>query len=223
MLLLKRIPHYTPGIYSTTCRHLQCLYDDAIFYGGDFNLSLEKPERCDASKNSLGYTAVASLLEVLKSPCNHEKGKRGQGERVEERWHVLCFESLCREVCKRELLISPEDGILTWAPLMEFGNHIIADERQIPAYLGKFKVDSPYQFGLELWKVTQLFDDREAHGAHFVSNVPPHIRLPEKLIEGRDGQSLYLTHAARTFRGQMPWGETAEIRQIKFEGSRCWR
>lgn len=94
---------------------------------------------------------------------------------------------------------------------MLFGQHIIADERGIPAYPGKFNVDSPYQFGLELWKATQLFDDRQEHGAHFKANLPPHIPLPNILIEGRDRQSLYLTNEARNYRGRMPWGEIAEI------------
>lgn len=94
---------------------------------------------------------------------------------------------------------------------MEFGHHIIADERHIAAYPGKFNVEPPYQFGLELWKATQVFDDRRAHGANFLPSVPRHIRLPDELVEGRDGQSLYLTEVARNFRGTMPWGEIAEI------------
>ncbi len=91
---------------------------------------------------------------------------------------------------------------------MEFGQNTIADNRRIPAYPGKFNVDSPYQFGLELWKATQLFDDRQAHGAHFMPGVPPFVKLPESLIEGPNRQSLYLTSAAR---GETPWGETPEI------------
>lgn len=87
---------------------------------------------------------------------------------------------------------------------MEFGHHIIADERHIAAYPGKFNVDPPYQFGLELWKATQLFDDRRAHGAKFLPSVPRHIRLPDELVEGRDGQSPYLTEVARNFRGTTP-------------------
>lgn len=218
MLLLQRVPYYTAGIPATTCRHLQCPYEDAVFQAGDFILSLEKPERCNPSRNPLSYKAIACLSEVLYSGWNHQKGKRGLGERGEERWHVTCFESLCREIRKRELLINPGDGIPSWAPAMEFGHHIITDERRIPAYPGKFNVDSPYQFGLELWKATQLFDDRQAHGAHFMPTVPPHIQLPEKLIDGRDGQSLYLTNAARNFRGEMPWGEIAEISAADVRG-----
>ena len=129
----------------------------------------------------------------------------------EERWHVTCFEFLCREVRKRELLTDPGDEIPSWAPSMEFGHHVIADERHIAAYPGKFNVDPPYQFGLELWKATQLFDDRRAHGANFLPSVTRHIRLPDELVEGRDGQSLYLTEVARNFRGTMSWGEIAEI------------
>lgn len=80
MLLLQRVPHYTEGIPPTTCRHLQCPYEDAIFQGGDFILSLEKPERCDPSRNSLSYKAITSLSRVLKSRLDHIKGKRGLGE-----------------------------------------------------------------------------------------------------------------------------------------------
>ena len=218
MLLLQRFPLYTPGIPFTTCRHLQCPYEDAIFRAGDFILSLEKAERCDPSRNPLSYKAVACLSEVLNSAWNHKKGKRGLGEHGEERWHLTCFESLCREVRKRELLLNPGDGIPSWAPSMEFGHHIVTDERRIPAYPGKFNVESPYQFGLELWKATQLFDDRQAHGAHFMPSVPPHIQLPDKLIDGADGQSLYLTRAAKDFRGKMPWGETAEISAADVRG-----
>lgn len=217
MLLLQRVPHYTAGISATTCRHLQCPYVDAVFRGGDFILSLEKPERCDPDRNPLSYKAVACLSEVLNSGWNHRKGKRGLGARGEERWHVTCFESLCREVRKRELLLYPEDGVPSWAPSMQFGHHIITDERRIPAYPGKFNIESPYQFGLELWKATQLFDDRQAHGAHFVPSSS-HVPLPAKLIDGRDGQSLYLTNAARNFRGEMPWGEIAEISAADVRG-----
>ena len=218
MLLSQRVPHYTAGIPATTCRHIQCPYEDTIFKGGDFILSSEKAERCDPSRNSLSYKAVASLSEVFNSGRNHQKGKRGLGERLEERWHVTCFESLCREVRKRQLLLDPEDSILSWAPSMLFGQHIIADERRIPAYPGKFNVDSPYQFGLELWKATQLFDDRQAHGAHFMPKPPPHIPRPKVLIEGRDRQSLYLTNEAKDFSGRMPWGEIAEISAADVRG-----
>ena len=218
MLLLQRVPRYTAGIPATTCRHLECPYPDAIFRGGDFILSLEKAERCDPTRDSLSYEAIASLSEVLSSAWNHQRGKRGLGERGEERWHVTCFESLCREVRKHTLLLDPEDGILTWAPSMLFGQHIIADERRIPAYPGKFNVESPYQFGLELWKATQLFDDRQAHGAHFMPKLPPHTPRPKVLIEGRDGQSLYLTTVAKDFRGKMPWGEIAEISAADVRG-----
>ncbi|CAF9907701.1 MAG: hypothetical protein ALECFALPRED_003765 [Alectoria fallacina] len=195
-----------------------CPYEDAIFRAGDFILSLEKAERCDPSRSPLSYKAVACLSEVLNSAWNHKKGKRGLGEHGEERWHLTCFESLCREVRKRELLLNPGDDIPSWAPSMEFGHHIITDERRIPAYPGKFNIESPYQFGLELWKATQLFDDRQAHGAHFMPSVPPHVQLPDKLIDGADGQSLYLTPAAKSFRGKMPWGETAEISAAMVRG-----
>lgn len=218
MFLLQRVPHYTPGLPATTCRHLQCPYEDAIFRGGDFILSLEKPERCDPLRNPLSYKAVACLSEVLRSGWNHNKGKRGLGEHGEERWHVTCFEYLCREVRKRELLMDPGDEIPSWAPSMEFGQHIFTDERTIRGYPGKYNVESPYQFGLELWKATQLFDDRQAHGAHFQPNVPLHIQLPNKLIEGSDGHSLYLTDAAKNFRGKMPWGEIAEISAANVRG-----
>ena len=132
---------------------------------------------------------------------------------------LTCFESLCREVRKRELLLNRGDGIPSWAPSMEFGHHIVTDERRIPAYPGKFNVESPYHFGLELWKATQLFDDRQAHGASFMPGVPLHIQLPDKLIDGADGQSLYLTRAAKNFRGKMPWGETAEISAADVRGT----
>lgn len=115
-------------------------------------------------------------------------------------------------------VINPGDGIPSWAPSMEFCQHIITDERQIPAYPGRFNIESPYQLGLELWKATQLFDDRKAHGAHFKPNVPPHIRLPNKLIKGNDGQSVYLTDAAKNFRGKMPWGEIAEMSAADVRG-----
>lgn len=217
MLLLQRFPFYTPGIPSTTCRHLQWPYKN-VFQAGDFILSLEKPERCDPLRNLLSYKAVACLSEVLKSAWNHKTGKRGLGKHGEERWHVTCFESLCWEVRKHELLLSPEDGILSWAPSMEFGHHIFADERRIPTYPGKFNVESPHKFALELWKATQLFDDRQAHGAHFMPSIPPHSRLPRNLIEGRDGQSLYLNNATRNFRGEMPWGEIAEVSAADVRG-----
>lgn len=111
MLLLRRVPHYTEGIPATTCRHLQCPYEDAIFQGVDFILSLEKPERCDPSRNSLSYKAITSLSRVLKSRLDHIKGKRGLGKHGEKRWHVTCFEFLSREVRKRELLTDPRDDI----------------------------------------------------------------------------------------------------------------
>lgn len=69
---------------------------------------------------------------------------------------------------------------------MQSGHHIIADERRIPADPGRFNIDPPYQLGLEMWKATQLFDDRQAHGAHFVPSSS-HVPLPAKLIDGRDG------------------------------------
>ncbi len=180
-------------------------------FGGNFILSLEKPERCDPSNNPLSYKAVACLSKVLSSAWNHKTGKCGLGEHGEERWHVTRFESLCREVRRREFLVHPEDGIPSWAPSLEFGQNMIADNRRIPAYPGKFNVDSPYQFGLELWKATQLFDDRQTHGAQFMPSVPPSVKLPESLIEGPDRQSLYLPSAARNFRGETPWGKTAQI------------
>ena len=211
MLLLQRVPHPTKGIPATTCRHLQCPYQNAIFKGGDFLLSLEKPESCDPLRNPLSYKAIAPISRVLASGWNHVSGKRGLGADGEERWHLTCLESLLREVRKRQLLASPENDIPTWAPSMEFGQHIVADERQLAAHPGKFNVDSPYQFGLELWKATQLFDSRLEHGASFKPTVPPHIHVPEVLLVGRDGLSLYLTNEARDFRGKMPWGEIAEI------------
>lgn len=87
----------------------------------------------------------------------------------------------------------------------------MADERQTTAHPGKFNVESPYQFGLQLWKATQLFDDRQAHGPPFMPSIPAHIQPPNHLVDGRDGQSLYLNHEASDFRGKMPWDEIAEI------------
>ncbi len=107
--------------------------------------------------------------------------------------YLTCFEFLCREVRKRQLLDFPEYGIPTRAPSMEFGQH----ERQVSAHPGKFNVDSPYQFGLELWKAAQLFDSKLEHGERFVPTVPPHIHVPETLLVGRDGASLYLTETAK--------------------------
>ena len=86
MLLLQRVAHYSEGIPATTCRHLQCSYEDAIFQGGDFILSLEKPERYDPSRNPLSYKAIKSLSKVLKSRWDHIKGNCGLGEHGEERW-----------------------------------------------------------------------------------------------------------------------------------------
>ncbi len=125
---------------------------------------------------------------------------------------------MCREIRKRDLLDDPGDDIPSWAPSVEFGQHFVADERRLAAYPGKFNVEPPYQFGLELWKATQLFDDRQAHGAHFVPSIPPSVQLPHRPFEGRDGQSLYLTEAARDFRGKMSWGEIAEVSAADVRG-----
>ncbi|KAL9135386.1 MAG: hypothetical protein Q9175_003418 [Cornicularia normoerica] len=70
---------------------------------------------------------------------------------------------------------------------MEFGHHVIADEQRIPAYPSKFNIDLPYQFGLELSKATRLFDDKPAHGAHFVPTAPGHMH---KLADRRDGSPM---------------------------------
>ena len=93
------LQHYTSKDLSLCAMSLpKCNYaggiEDAISKGGDFIPSLDKAERCNPSKNSLSYKKTASLSQILASGRNHQKGKRGLGERGEERWHVLCLECL---------------------------------------------------------------------------------------------------------------------------------
>ncbi len=63
MLLLQRVPCLTNGIAATTCRHLQCPNENAVFKGGEFVLSLEEPGRSELQRLNPSPTPIGILRQ----------------------------------------------------------------------------------------------------------------------------------------------------------------
>lgn len=208
--MLQRNPLNLAGIPRTTCRHAECAEPDKIFMGSSFRLSLEKNDRA-RPPNMLGYRAVAKLSYVKISARGANRGKRGLGARGEEWWCLRCVESLFKAMRQREFELFPPDYQPPAHALFGWAQWIIPEERVIPAYPDKFRLDAPYRYGLEKWKAVILYNSQQEHGVHFKPGLPPHLSKTVQLYTGTDGKSLYISKESRDMRGLMEDGEEAEI------------
>ena len=208
--MLQRNPTNLGRIARTTCRHAECVEPDKIFTCGSFRLSLEKSERA-RPPNSLGYRPVAGLSRVTKSARGANRGERGLGANGEEWWCLQCVESLAQAMQQCELELLPSSSEPPAHALFDWAQWIVPEERNIPGYPGKFRLEAPYRYGLEKWKAVILYNSQQKHGAHFTPDLPPHLSITDQLYTGTDGRSLYLSKESRDMRGLMENGEMAEI------------
>lgn len=216
--MLQRNPLNLGRISRTTCRFAECAEPDKIFMSPSFRLSLEKSDRA-RPPNMLGYQAVAPLSQVTKSARGANRGKRGVGAKGEEWWCLRCVESLFKAIqqCHFELIRQCEFELFPPVSkpqahaLFHWAQYIFPEERVIPRYPDKFRLDAPYRYCLEKWKAVILYNSQQEHGVHFKPDLPPHLSRTEELYTGPDGRSIYVSKESRDMRGLMEDGEEAEI------------
>ena len=212
--MLQRNPLNLGRISRTTCRLAECAEPDKIFMRTSYRLSLEKSDRA-RPPNVLGYRAVAPLSIVTKSARGANRGKRGLGANGEEWWCLRCVESLLKAMQQFEFeLLPPESQTPVHHALVHWAQWIIPEERAIPRFPGKFRLEAPYRYGVEKWKAVILYNSQQEHGAHFKPELPPHLSTTEPLYTGTDGRSLYVSKGVERYaRVDGEWGGGGDFRR----------
>ena len=209
---MQRIPPKIVGIPDTTCGIRQCPQPEKVFINNEFRLSSESSNRRDPEENTLGYKAAYPLAEVLESLDNPECSKRGIG-RSGEKWRCLrCTEALCQKLDGWLQLQQKKRAPTIGHPFAEFAEFIFADERVLPNQSKHFTAHLIFKVALEKWKAVNRWTQLNCNPDTYKVHAPPHVKVPDKLIPGDDGQSFYLDAMTRDMKGMSDDGELIELR-----------
>ncbi len=140
MLLLQHVPHYTAGISPTTCRHLQCPCEAAIFKGGDFILILGKTRALQPNKKSLelqgsrvslGGPSISKILHCWKGKYRSciLADEMGLGKTIQAL--TACMQHKATTLASFSLVITTKSCVRQWADQI----HQHLNEAKRPRYL----------------------------------------------------------------------------------------
>ena len=190
----------------TTCRHSEC--PNKVTPPGSYRASLERLRDCGPGSSHIGYEAIESLSNVLRTRKGFQ-GRRGLGANGQEWWCLKCLEALLVDLRERVLkhstrLVHPLTTIQYW---------IVPERRTIPRFDGIYYTLQSHQiYLLAKWQAVKTFDqlrDRPAEGQFDLPEEP--VDGVINLYLGHDEESFYMNRAARDMRGVLRDQRVCEI------------